>query len=47
MNDKIAVIGAGMMGSAIIKSLQKSSYQGKIVAGTSRLETCRNWKKQA
>lgn len=32
MNDKIAVIGAGMMGSAIIKSLVKGNYKGKITA---------------
>jgi pyrroline-5-carboxylate reductase len=32
MNDNIAVIGAGMMGSAIIKSLVKSKYSGKINA---------------
>jgi pyrroline-5-carboxylate reductase len=32
MNDKIAVIGAGMMGSAIIKSLLKGGYGGKITA---------------
>jgi pyrroline-5-carboxylate reductase len=32
MNDKIAVIGAGMMGSAIIKSLVKGNYEGKIIA---------------
>ena len=32
MNDKIAVIGSGMMGGAIIKSLLKSGYQGKITA---------------
>jgi pyrroline-5-carboxylate reductase len=32
MNDKITVIGAGMMGGAIIKSLLKSGYQGKITA---------------
>jgi pyrroline-5-carboxylate reductase len=32
MNDKIAVIGAGMMGSAIIKSLVKGGYGGKIYA---------------
>jgi pyrroline-5-carboxylate reductase len=32
MNDKIAVIGAGMMGGAIIKSLLKSGYKGKITA---------------
>jgi pyrroline-5-carboxylate reductase len=30
MNDKITVIGAGMMGGAIIKSLVKGNYQGKI-----------------
>jgi pyrroline-5-carboxylate reductase len=32
MNDKITVIGAGMMGSAIIKSLVKGNYGGKIAA---------------
>jgi pyrroline-5-carboxylate reductase len=32
MNDKVAVIGAGMMGSAIIKSLLKGNYGGKITA---------------
>ena len=32
MADKIGVIGTGMMGGAIVKSLLKSKYQGKIVA---------------
>ena len=32
MNDKIAVIGAGMMGGAIVQSLLKSGYTGKITA---------------
>ena len=32
MNDKIAVIGVGMMGGAIVKSLLKSGYSGKITA---------------
>jgi pyrroline-5-carboxylate reductase len=32
MNDRIAVIGAGMMGSAIIKSIVKGKYAGKITA---------------
>jgi pyrroline-5-carboxylate reductase len=32
MNDKIAIIGTGMMGGAIIKSLLKGGYQGKITA---------------
>ena len=32
MNDKITVIGAGMMGSAIIKSLVKGKYEGSITA---------------
>ena len=32
MNDKITVIGAGMMGSAIIKSLLKGKFAGKITA---------------
>jgi pyrroline-5-carboxylate reductase len=38
MNDKIAVIGAGMMGSAIIKSLHKGGYEGKITAVDIALE---------
>ena len=32
MNDKIAVIGAGMMGGSIVQSLLKSGYEGKIIA---------------
>jgi pyrroline-5-carboxylate reductase len=32
MNDKITIIGAGMMGGAIIKSLLKGGYKGKITA---------------
>jgi len=32
MNDNITVIGAGMMGSAIIKSLVKGGYKGQITA---------------
>ncbi len=32
MNDKIAVIGVGMMGGAIVQSLMKSGYSGKITA---------------
>ena len=32
MNSKVTVIGAGMMGSAIIKSLLKGNYGGKITA---------------
>lgn len=32
MNDHIAVIGVGMMGGAIVKSLLKSGYSGKITA---------------
>jgi pyrroline-5-carboxylate reductase len=32
MADKIAVIGTGMMGGAIIKSLLKGKYAGKIIA---------------
>jgi len=38
MNDRITVIGAGMMGSAIIKSLIKSGYSGKITAADIRPE---------
>jgi pyrroline-5-carboxylate reductase len=32
LNDKIAIIGAGMMGSAIVKSLLKGGYRGQIFA---------------
>ena len=32
MDDKIAVIGAGMMGGAIVQSLLKSGYTGNITA---------------
>ena len=32
MNDKITFVGAGMMGSAIIRSLVKGSYEGEITA---------------
>jgi len=32
MNEKITIIGAGMMGGAIIKSLLKGHYQGEITA---------------
>ena len=32
MNDKITIIGTGMMGGAVIKSLLKGDYEGKITA---------------
>jgi len=32
MNDKITIIGSGMMGGAVIKSLLKGGYEGKITA---------------
>ena len=32
MNDKITIIGAGMMGGAIIKSLLKGGYKGQLTA---------------
>jgi pyrroline-5-carboxylate reductase len=32
MNDKIAVIGTGMMGGAIAKSLLKGKYEGVVIA---------------
>jgi pyrroline-5-carboxylate reductase len=38
MAERIAVIGAGMMGSAIVKSLLKSGYSGKITAADFQLE---------
>jgi pyrroline-5-carboxylate reductase len=45
MNDKIAVIGAGMMGGAIVKSLLKSGYSGKITAADVRPERLREQEK--
>jgi pyrroline-5-carboxylate reductase len=41
MTDKIAVIGAGIIGSAIIKSLVKSGYKGKITAADPQSERLR------
>ena len=38
MNDKITIIGTGMMGGAVIKSLLKGGYQGKITAVDIALE---------
>jgi len=38
MTERIAVIGAGMMGGAIIKSLVKGKYAGKITAADFQLE---------
>jgi len=38
VTNRIAVIGAGMMGSAIVKSLLKSMYAGKITAADFQLE---------
>lgn len=38
MTDKIAVIGTGMMGGAIVKSLLKGKYPGKITAADSIAE---------
>jgi len=38
MVERIAVIGAGMMGGAIVKSLLKSGYTGKITAADFQLE---------
>jgi pyrroline-5-carboxylate reductase len=38
MKDSIAVIGAGVIGGSIIKSLLKSGYKGKITAADSQSE---------
>ncbi|MHC3129840.1 MAG: pyrroline-5-carboxylate reductase [Candidatus Bathyarchaeota archaeon] len=38
MKDSIAVIGAGVIGGAIIKSLLKSGYDGEITAADMQLE---------
>ena len=44
MESKIAVIGAGMMGSAIIKSLVKGGYKGKITAADAIVERIKEMK---
>ena len=38
MKDSIAVIGAGVIGGAIVKSLLKSGYNGKIIATRRKIE---------
>lgn len=43
MSDKISVIGTGMMGGAILKSLVKGKYQGKIVAADFMVEKLREF----
>ncbi|MCW4044259.1 MAG: pyrroline-5-carboxylate reductase [Candidatus Bathyarchaeota archaeon] len=45
MTDGIAVIGAGMMGGAIVKSLLKSGYKGKITATDFQLERIKEMEK--
>jgi pyrroline-5-carboxylate reductase len=45
MNDKVAVIGAGMMGSAIIKSLVKGGYKGQITAVDIQVEKLKELEK--
>ena len=45
MADRIAVIGAGMMGSAIVKSLMKSEYEGKIAVADVALDRLDEHKK--
>ena len=45
MKEKIAVIGAGMMGGAIVKSLLKGGYAGKIIATDVQIERLREQEK--
>ncbi len=45
MTDRIAVIGAGMMGGAIVKSLLKSGYSGKITAADFQIERLKEMEK--
>jgi pyrroline-5-carboxylate reductase len=45
MNDKIAVIGAGMIGGAIVKCLLKSGYSGKIAATDVQLKRLKEQEK--
>src|SRR4030065_249056 len=45
MASKIAVIGAGMMGGAIVKSLIKGGYKGKITAADTQQERIKEMEK--
>ena len=45
MNDSIAVIGAGVIGGAIVNSLLKSGYEGKITAAEIQPEKVRELEK--
>ncbi|MCK4885448.1 pyrroline-5-carboxylate reductase [Candidatus Bathyarchaeota archaeon] len=45
MKDSIAVIGAGVIGGAIVNSLLKSGYEGKITAAEIQLEKLRELEK--
>ena len=45
MKDGIAVIGTGVIGGAIVKSLLKSGYDGKITATEIDLEKIRDLEK--
>ncbi len=45
MKDSIAVIGAGVIGGAIVNSLLKSGYEGKITAAEIQLEKVRELEK--
>jgi len=41
MKDRIAVIGGGVIGGAVVKSLLKSEYEGKITVAEIQLEKAR------
>ncbi len=45
MKDSVAVIGAGVIGGAIVKSLLESGFGGNITAAEIQLEKIRNLKK--
>ena len=45
MNNKITIIGAGMMGGAIIKSLIKGGYKGNITAVDIQVEKLKEFEK--
>jgi pyrroline-5-carboxylate reductase len=45
MKDSVAVIGAGVIGGAIVKSLLKSGYEGKITAADMQPEKLRDLEK--
>ena len=46
MKDKVAVIGMGVIGGAVVNSLLKGNYEGKIVAAELMVEKIKDLEKQ-